>query len=170
MKKSFGKGRFDLMKGKGKARLDPLDSEDDMDLPVNIGEDSSDVGFTRSQSVPPELDGSPTTNRRELPTQDIPLEGTGHEFGTFGAGGRLTSSRKNPARFGVFIEGKNVAFELSILDTDESKGGNRKVFDGRDEVEAARLFDKGKVDYRRFLDDESVVHDERLVIKWAGGQ
>jgi phosphatidate phosphatase LPIN len=170
MKKSFGKGRFDSRKGKGKPRLDPLDSEDDIDLPMNINEDPSEVGIMRSQSVPPELDGSPTTKRHELPTQDIPLEGSGHDFGVFGAGGRLISSRQNPILFGVYIEGKNVTFELSIVNSDESNGGNRKVFNGRDEVEAASLFEKGKIDYRTFLDDENVVHDERLVLKWAGGQ
>jgi len=170
MKTSFGKGRFDSMKGKGKARLDPLDSEDDMHLPMNIDEEASEIGFMRSQSVPPELDGSPTTKRRELPAQDIPVEESDHDLGSFGAGGRLTSRRHNPTQFGVYIEGKNATFELSIVDSDELKGSNRKVFDGRDEVEAARSFDKGKVDYRKFLDDESVVHDKRLVLKWAGGQ
>jgi phosphatidate phosphatase LPIN len=170
MKNSFGKKRFDSIKGKNKARLDPLESEDDLDLPVNIDGEPSEVGFMRSQSVPPELDGSPTTKRRELPAQDIQLEGSEHDFGSFGAGGRLTSSRKDPMRFGVYIEKKNVTFELSIVDSDEAQGGNRKVFDGRDEVEAANLFERGKIDYRRFLEDESVVHDERLVLKWAGGQ
>ncbi|KIM91230.1 hypothetical protein PILCRDRAFT_811742 [Piloderma croceum F 1598] len=170
MKTSFGKGRFDSMKGKGKTRLDPLDSEDDMLLPMDIDEEAPEIGFMRSQSVPPELDGSPTTKRRELPAQDIPVEESDNDLGSFGAGGRLTSSRHNPTQFGVHIEGKNATFELSIVNSDESKGGNRKVFDGRDEVEAARLFDKGKVDYRKFLDDESVVRDKRLVLKWAGGQ
>jgi len=157
------------MKGKGKARLDPLDSEDDMHLPINIDDEASEIGFMRSQSVPPELDGSPTTKRRELPAQDIPVEES-DDLGSFGAGGRLTSSRHNPTQFGVYIEGKNATFELSIVDSDESKGGNMKVFDGHDEVEAARSFDKGKVDYRKFLDDESIAHDKRLVLKWAGGQ
>jgi phosphatidate phosphatase LPIN len=170
MKTSFGKGRFDSMKGKGKARLDPLDSEDDLHLPMNIDEEPSEIGFTRSQSVPPELDGSPATKRRELPAQDISLEETEHDSGSFGAGGRLTSSRHNPMQFGVYIEGRNVTFELSIVDSDDLKEGIRKLFDGRDEVKAENLFEKGKVDYRTFLDDESVVRDDRLVLKWAGGQ
>src|ERR1700691_2993002 len=59
MKKSFGKSRFDSIKGKGKARLDTLDSEDDMELPTNIDEDLPELCLMRSQSVPPELDGSP---------------------------------------------------------------------------------------------------------------
>jgi len=73
-------------------------------------------------------------------------------------------------QFGVYIEGRNVTFELSIVDSDDLKEGIRKLFDGRDEVKAANLFEKGKVDYRTFLDDESVVRDDRLVLKWAGGQ
>jgi phosphatidate phosphatase LPIN len=46
--------------------------------------------------------------------------------------------------------------------------GGIRVFNGRDEVETARIFDKGKVNYQRFLDDEAVVNDERLVIRWGG--
>lgn len=170
MKNTFGMGRFDSIKGKGKARLESLESEDDLDLAIGIDEELSELGLIRSQSVPPDLDGSPAMKRRELPVQDIQLEGSAYDPGTFGAGGRLTSSRQNPTQFRVYIEGKTVTFELSIVDSDESKGGHNKVFDGRDEVEAASLFEKGKVDYRRFVDDENVVHDTRLVIKWAGGQ
>jgi phosphatidate phosphatase LPIN len=170
MKKSFGKGRFDSMKGKNKTLLEPLDHEDNMSLPISIDEEPSEIGLIRSQSVPPELDGSPSTKRRELPGQDTAPEESCHEPGSFGAGGRLTSSRQNPTRFGVYIEGKNMAFELSIVDPNESTGGNRAVFDGHDEVEAARLFEEGKVDYRTFLDDDSVVHDKWLILRWSGGQ
>lgn len=168
MKTSFGKGRFDITKARSKTRLEPLDSEDDLDLKLNIGEEPPAAGILRSQSVPPELDGSPSLKRRELPAPDVQEEVLRQETGSFGAGGRLTSSRSDPTRFRVHIEGKTVAFELSIVDSDESS--REKVFDGKDEVEATTFFEKGKIDYRRFLEDESIVRDRRLVIRWVGGQ
>lgn len=165
MKPSFGKGRFDIAKTK---RLEPLDSEDDIELQLNIDEEPPAMGILRSQSVPPELDGSPSLKRRELPTLDAQEDGQRQDPRSFGAGGRLTSSRSDPTRFRVHIEGKTVAFELSIVDLDESTKG--KVFNGRDEMEASTLFEKGKIDYRRFLDNEDIVHDGQLVIRWVGGQ
>lgn len=167
MKTSFGKARFDTAKMKSKARLEPLDPKDDIDLQLNIDEESP-AAILRSQSVPPELDGSPSLKRRELPASDAQEEGLGQDAGCFGAGGRLTSSRSDPTWFRVHIEGKTVSFELSIIDPDEWTKG--KVFEGTDEVNAAALFEKGKVDYRTFLDDESVVRDRRLVIRWVDGQ
>lgn len=140
--------------------MDPIDAEDVID------EEPPQPNFTRSRSVPPELD-SPTLKRRELPVVDASTEDVEQEVGSFGAGGRLTSSRKSATQFGVYIEGKTTAFELSVVDLGKA---DLKVFDGRDELEAASVFDKGKVDYKRFLNDESIVHDERLVIRWAGGQ
>jgi phosphatidate phosphatase LPIN len=169
MKTSFGKGRFDIGKTKSKARLEPLESEDDIDLQLNMDEEPPAASILRSQSVPPELDGSPSLKRRELPAPDDEQEEVlRQETGSFGAGGRLTSSRSDPTRFRVHIEGKTVAFELSIVDSDESRRG--KIFDGMDEVEATTLFENGKIDYRRFLDDETVVRDGQLVIRWVGGQ
>ena len=107
----------------------------------------------------------------------------------FGAGGRLTASKSDPTRFMVSIEGRKVGFELSLVspvedhgnagwDADEGRGrrnrdGNNsavRVFDGRDEVEAARLFSDGKIGFGKFLENESVVSDPRLVIRWAGDQ
>ncbi|KAF8213909.1 Lipin/Ned1/Smp2-domain-containing protein [Mycena galopus ATCC 62051] len=106
----------------------------------------------------------------------------------FGAGGRLSASESDPTRFTVTIEGKKAGFELSIVspeaasdgeesesnargrrDRDGTSGGTR-VFDRRDEVEAARLFGKGQIDLYRFFEDETVVSDPRLVIRWAGDQ
>jgi phosphatidate phosphatase LPIN len=117
--------------------MESLDSEDDIDLQLNIDEEPSALGILRSQSVPPELDGSPHLKRRELPAHDTEDEGLGQDTGSFGAGGRLASSRSDPTRFRVHIEGKTVAFELSVVDSSESTRGT--VFDGRDEVEASNL-------------------------------
>lgn len=169
MKSSFPKGRFESGKGKSKARMDSLESDDDMDLDAHLDKEPVE-SIQRSRSVPPELDGSPTIKRHELPTENTKPERDGEVVGSFGAGGRLTASRQNPTQFGVYIEGKTVTFELSIVDSDEAKGLSGNVFDGRDEVEAEKLFQKGKITYRTFLDDEAIVYDERLVIRWAGGQ
>lgn len=88
----------------------------------------------------------------------------------FGAGGRLIASSRDPTRIGAFIEGKTAQFELSLVEDGGRDGGIPKIFDGHDELEAARVFEEGKIDYHKFLDDESVAKDERLVIRWAGDQ
>jgi phosphatidate phosphatase LPIN len=165
----------------------------------DVEETRLDRELMRSRSVPPGLDGSPSMKRKELKgggefgygDVDVDAEVDGvldrltgdlrgeHEdhgaegslMGTgFGAGGRLTASSRDPTRIGAFIEGKTVQFELSLVDDGGRDGGIPKIFDGHDEVEAARLFEQGKVDYRKFLDDETVAKDERLVIRWAGDQ
>lgn len=69
MKLSFGVGRFDSVKGKGKVRMDPLDSTNDLH-PDSKDEEPFDASF-RSRSVPPELDGSPTLARNELPDENV---------------------------------------------------------------------------------------------------
>ncbi|KAJ7682441.1 LNS2-domain-containing protein [Mycena polygramma] len=151
----------------------------------------------RSRSVPPALDGSPSRARRRRPVsdryEDDEIEGgqltdspsVAPEVFGFGAGGRLSVSQSDPTKFTVAIEGKKVGFELSLVsdaasddqegesevrgrrDRNGSSGGTR-VFDRRDEVEAARLFGKDQIDLHRFLEDETVVNDPRLVIRWAG--
>ncbi|KAF7352457.1 Nuclear elongation and deformation protein 1 [Mycena venus] len=115
---------------------------------------------------------------------------TGPEMVGYGAGGRLSASESDPTKFTVAIEGKKVGFELSVVSPDSASGGKEseseseargrrdrdgasggtRVFDRRDEVEAARLFGKGQIDLNRFLEDEMVVSDPRLVIRWAGDQ
>ncbi|KAI6152489.1 LNS2-domain-containing protein [Pisolithus tinctorius] len=129
-------------------------------------------GLTRSRSVPPELEGSPHSVRMSLPPiasdadHDAPCERNFTlytEPEEFGAGGRLAASRSDPTKFRVSIDGKIATFELSLVETPE-------VFHGRDEVETARAFEAGVIDYHRFVGDENLANDERLVIKWNGGQ
>ncbi|EGO27614.1 hypothetical protein SERLADRAFT_446852 [Serpula lacrymans var. lacrymans S7.9] len=149
-------------KGKNKAALDLV-------LPSYLEEELStkdDSSIIRSHSVPLEVDGSPRTIRPELSTVDD-RDGEGPGPGGFGSGGRLTAIREDPTKFQVWIEGKVIEFELSIVESDQR---GSKVFDGGDEVEAARLFDSGKIDYSRLLRDDTVVRDDKLVIKWVGGQ
>ena len=65
--------------------------------------------------------------------------------------------------FRLYIEGKTITFELSLVD-------DTRVFHGQDELLAGDLFEKGKIDFRRFMEDETLVHHDKLVINWANGQ
>lgn len=186
----FDKKRVKGRMGKAKA-METLD-DDELELELDArerergkgsggegeerdGEDEE--GPQRSKSVPPELEASPTLSRRELPAEShhlpqgnvVEAEPSSPSLSPtgFGAGGRLTASRRDPARFGVYIEGKTVAFGLSIVPEDADM---LSVFDGRDELEAAEVFERGKVLYGKFMEEEGVARDVRLVIKWAGGQ
>ncbi|KAH8096741.1 LNS2-domain-containing protein [Cristinia sonorae] len=76
----------------------------------------------------------------------------------YGAGGRLTVDRRDPTRFRVFIEGRTAEFELSLI-----SGGFKRV----DEMEDARRFDEGKIEFTQFLNNEQLLRDENLVIRWA---
>ncbi|KAG6850907.1 hypothetical protein H0H93_006733 [Arthromyces matolae] len=173
-------------KGKGKAS----------DLRKSGPNESQDVDIGRSKSVPPELDGSPTQMRKlkELVEEydepdDEDVDGT-----SFGHGGVLRPTQNDPCRFALQIDGRRVVFELSIVhmlteepdgalsEPDDDTGSGRrsrhrrggssssKIFDGRDEVEAARLFSEGKIDYASFMDNDDIVSDPGLVISWAGNQ
>ncbi|KAJ7752846.1 Lipin/Ned1/Smp2-domain-containing protein [Mycena maculata] len=104
----------------------------------------------------------------------------------YGAGGRLSASQSDPTKFTLAIEGKKAGFELSLVsdtaaddeDSEDTRGrrdrsgssGGTRVFNRRGEVEAARLFGEGQIDLGRFIEDETVVRDPRLVIRWAGDQ
>ncbi|KAG6861570.1 hypothetical protein C0995_014866 [Termitomyces sp. Mi166 len=149
----------------------------------------------RSRSVPPELEGSPQRRLKELvegyDASNDP-EDDDLDEGSFGKGGILRPSKRDPNRFTLQIEGRRVMFELSIVsasegqsdgalsDPEEDTGsgwkgrygrvGSLMVFDGRDEVEAARLFALGKVNYNTFLDNDNIVKNPWLVIRWAGNQ
>ncbi|KIJ06746.1 hypothetical protein PAXINDRAFT_103243, partial [Paxillus involutus ATCC 200175] len=152
------------LKGKGKVG-------DEMRQEV----DEAELTLMRSRSVPPELEGSPHTIRSSLPPPDdqdnepplpLPLHRepeADRDEGGFGSGGHMTAQRDNQTKFQVWIEGNTVEFELSLV-------SSREVFHGRDEVEAARAFEQGMIDYPRLMADENLARDERLVIRWTGGQ
>lgn len=114
----------------------------------------------------------------------------------FGKGGWLKPSPIDPTLFILSIDGGEETFELSLMshiedatkieglmsDPEESGesvkvrgrrnrygglGGTQKIGKLGD-VEAARLFSLGKIDFYRFLDDDDLVDDPTLVIRWAG--
>ncbi|KAI6034709.1 LNS2-domain-containing protein [Pisolithus microcarpus] len=151
-----------FVKGKSKAIDDTQDDSED-----------SGRGLTRCRSVPPELEGSPRSTHVSLPPPgpDADSNVRPHERSfslntesyELGAGGRLAASRSDPTKFRISIDGKTAAFKLSLVE-------RREVFHKRDEVETARAFEAGVIDYHRFVDDDDLVSDERLVMKWNGGQ
>jgi phosphatidate phosphatase LPIN len=113
----------------------------------------------------------------------------------FGKGGRLKPSPSDPTLFIFSIDGRDMVFELSqlphieglanldgsISDTESAEpaevrgrrnrhggpGGTRR-FGKLGDVEVSRLFSLGKVDFYRFLDDDDLVDDPKLVLRWAG--
>ncbi|EIW76338.1 LNS2-domain-containing protein [Coniophora puteana RWD-64-598 SS2] len=155
-------GRTDA---KGKSKALP---EDDG---VDNEHDEATHFLTRSRSVPPELEGSPHTIRAQLPpvdTDDVPdlhIDDDTASSDVYGAGGQLTAQQDDPTKFQVWIENRIVNFELAVIDT-----ADHHLFDGRDELGAARAFDENKVDYAHLVERVEIVQDERLVIRCAGGQ
>lgn len=83
----------------------------------------------------------------------------------FGVGGRLRPDREDPCIFTLIIEGKTVQFELSVVPG--SRLATSGSLGGGDEVEDAKIFNERKVDFWKFLDDESVLNDEDLVLRWG---
>ncbi|KAF8076685.1 nuclear elongation and deformation protein 1 [Lyophyllum atratum] len=209
MKASFGMGgRLEggLGRSWNKKKAHPRASMDlsGLDVPEfkeDDGAAEAEHEHGRSRSVPPELEGSPARDRRikELVEDNEEYnepDEREEESVAFGQGGQLKASNKDPTRFILYIEGRKLPFELSVVpptegtaeplsepeegaDTEAGTRGRRnrfgkpgglKAFSGRDEVEAARLFDQGKVEYQRFMEDDDLVNDPGLVIRWAGDQ
>lgn len=202
MKTSFGKGGRIEGTGVGPwkpAMTSELDEEDEDDGDDTEGEDEKrqdrvrehDPHHLRSQSVPPQLEGSPVRVKKRPSREVREFEdvnerekegGQADELGkVFGAGGVLSVRRGDGVTFWLTIEGRKVAFELSLVpakEEEEIRGrrnrdgrtGGVRVSEGRDEVETSRLFEEGRIDFDKFLNDKSVVVDPRLVIRWAGDQ
>lgn len=84
----------------------------------------------------------------------------------YGSGGVLTVDRRDPTRFRVFIEGRSIEFQLSIVPgvSRIRTTGHGVTLGGRDFVEDSQLFDKGKVDFETFLRNEDVVRSADLVL------
>ncbi|TFK64057.1 LNS2-domain-containing protein [Pluteus cervinus] len=186
-------------KGKAKSRMsiqltgsNQLGSGDSGDETEGEGQHHPEHG--RSRSVPPALEGSPTKLRRmkglpahyqEYDEEEEEDPGMISQGAIFVAEGQLLPSKTNPAKFILLIEGKKASFELSIPSDrggedqgSPSRGrrnrdgaaGGVQVFDERDEVEAARLFERGRVDFHTFLEDSDIVLNPNLAIRWAPNQ
>jgi phosphatidate phosphatase LPIN len=137
--------------------------------------DEDELMLKRSRSVPPELEGSPHTILSPLPRVDdhdneLPLRPLVHqqpgeyEDGkSFGSSGRMTARHDDQTKFQVWIDGTSADFELSLVDS-------RDAFHDQDEVESARTFEEGIIDYAQLMADENLSRDERLVMRWTGKQ
>ncbi len=92
---------------------------------------------------------------------------------SYGNGGQLTIDKNDSTRFRVFIEGRTVEFEIAIVPpvslqaSEQGKKSHAGTLDGDDEVQDEHRFEEHKVDFERFLSDESVVYDDNLVLLWG---
>lgn len=87
----------------------------------------------------------------------------------YGSGGVLTVDRRDPTKFRVFIEGRSMEFELSLVPIPPSPSGKSPKLHsgslgGRNEVEDAELFEKGRIDFSTFLQNEEIVKSDNLVL------
>ncbi|KAE9409869.1 LNS2-domain-containing protein [Gymnopus androsaceus JB14] len=156
--------------------------------------DSDDEGEnTRSRSVPPRMEDSPTRERKVQPLTRGAVcrtanmdDAEGGGSGTFGAGGKLSVSK---AVVELEDDGKNRNGEYANGDADEELSRGRQARDsnssrpsafrvyspdgrwqGIDEFETARMFEKGKISFKDFIQDDHLVQDPRLVIRWTRQQ
>ncbi|TRM67941.1 Lipin/Ned1/Smp2-domain-containing protein [Schizophyllum amplum] len=139
------------------------DSQNDLD-DVDDEEIMSKHRPHRSRSVPPLTDG-PAASRQRLSIPEITTEDADEEEDVYGSGGVVRPSKRHPFGFVITMEGKRATFEISLVD-DVTADAFHKL----DEVDAALRFNEHGIDFERFLDDESVVHDPRLVLRWSGDQ
>ncbi|KAI0941358.1 hypothetical protein AcW1_004905 [Taiwanofungus camphoratus] len=86
----------------------------------------------------------------------------------YGTGGRLAVSWRDPTQFRVYIEGRMLEFELSIVPGVGGKTRGKGPLGGQDEVEDAQRFEERKLDFAQFMKDEQVVMNPNLVLRWAG--
>jgi len=86
----------------------------------------------------------------------------------FGSGGTLSPSRDDQTTFILAIERRKIGFQLSLVPDDNTRG--RTYAKNHNEFDAGLLFDRYRVDWNRFLEDESIVNDPRLVIRWGADQ
>lgn len=103
------------------------------------------------------------SHRFNSPLEDNLGINVSEEEGGYGTGGRLRPDRNEPHRFILLIERKTIYFELGLFPKDEP----RRNF-GRNEVDDAQIFNERRIDYKTFLDDESIFQEGDLVIRWAG--
>ncbi|KAJ7591588.1 nuclear elongation and deformation protein 1 [Mycena floridula] len=187
-------------KGKSRPMLSQVLSEEDDDADHSGGENGvrsrsvpAGVGASpgkrrKHRRLLSEYEANNAQDGRHL-SEEFPLNPP-QEVEEYGQGGKLSVSKSDPTLFAVTIDRRKAQFELSIISAEESEESvdedgrrGRRARDGStggtsafselsgiDDFELARRFDEGKIDFSRFLQDEIVVNDPRLVIRWAGDQ
>lgn len=134
-------------------------------------------GPTRATSEEPGSRTAAASNPRTAVASTEENDKSGGDT-TFGAGGRLLPSSEDESVFWVDIEGKSFMFQLSLCGVAKSEQGNgngnggatgkRKSLELADEVLGdVDQFEENKISFVRFVDDASILTDERLVIKWG---
>ncbi|KAH6914816.1 nuclear elongation and deformation protein 1 [Coprinopsis sp. MPI-PUGE-AT-0042] len=94
----------------------------------------------------------------------------------YGFGGALHATKREPTKFILSIEGRRVGFQISVVPVDvvpseDEQEARQEVylfFKRKESVETAEVFQSGIVDFEAFLQDESIVSNPRLVIRWIG--
>jgi phosphatidate phosphatase LPIN len=175
-------------------------AEKAMTLLSDIDQDEEDVkeGGGRSRSVPPGVKGSPWNKRNTRSyfddmedweeDEDVRPMQKEYDEVEYGTGGRMKASKADRTVFQVNAHGQKSFFELSIISVDESSSfppdeRGRKGKDGLSggvslDVDITGMnsfdleikFDEGKIDFDKFIQDESIVNHPGLVIRWAGSQ
>ena len=72
--------------------------------------------------------------------------------------------RRDSTRFRVFIEGRSIEFQLSLVPYQADYLSHSGTLGGKDVVEDAQLFEKGKVDFSTFLSNDDIVMSGNLVL------
>lgn len=110
--------------------------------------------------------------QRVLSSADVPDENLA-DFSDESDLGRLSGNPNDPYKFNLLLGNASHTFSMSLcnIETPEHEVS-------RDEVEVEpssdktqgiiERFDDNKISYQRFLDDENVVNDERLVVLYNG--
>lgn len=182
------KGRTDTVK---KSRLNgmtlpPMRSS--LDQNQNQDERAGGIGLAgRSRSEPPLLEGRKgrggsreykeyeDVDRHSAPGHqgnidfNVGEENQKGEAAIFGTGGTLSASDDDPTTLILSIDGRKIEFQLSLVRDDKDENHDNS-FKRRDEMEAARLFDSARVELAKLLDDDDIIKDPRLTIRWARDQ
>lgn len=145
-------------------------------------EDQPYSAHGRSRSVPPDLNASPTrqTGRIYKEYEDFEneddsaveeatrpgrwerqwfphIKGLGR---TSTYSGTLSPSQDDGTFLVLSVDGSRIDFQLSLVSFEEIREGD----------DMSELFNQYLVTFDRFLEDESVVQDPRLVLRWGGHQ
>jgi len=177
LKPSFSKGgrlespKIRQSEWKGRLALSPATKLDE------LGEEQKQhTSHGRSRSVPPGLEGSPIRKKGRPYKEYEDFENSDDEDEdddrgrrrtsainldiTTGCGGTLSPSDYDSTQFHLSLDGKTITFQLSLVSFDDVEEGDGMT----------QLFDQYRVDFSRFLHDESVIQDPRLVVRWDGNQ
>lgn len=154
----------------GGMRLPVLEDSDEEGDTSGTSEDDSrgrtlgDDKHGRSHSLPPQSNfesSSPLTSqrdRRKWKEYEDFEEAEEDEFSRESRlfkdeGGSLRASKGDPTKFILSIEGQKVGFQLSLAGRD---GANLESFQ------------QHLIDFDRFLNDDKIINDPALVIRWVG--